>query len=98
MSRKGYKPEQIISMLREADVELSRGRKWVGSVESLALRSRLITGGAESLAGRRFRRPGVLRNLRGRTLVLKEDNPTSLPKREGAIKISMFFLCGGGAL
>ena len=31
MSRKRYKPEQIISMLREADVELSRGQK-VGKV------------------------------------------------------------------
>ena len=27
MSRKRYKPEQIISMLREADVQLSRGQK-----------------------------------------------------------------------
>ena len=31
MSRKRYKPEQIIGMLREAEVELSRGQK-VGQV------------------------------------------------------------------
>lgn len=31
MSRKRYKPEQIIGMLREAEVELSRGKK-VGQV------------------------------------------------------------------
>jgi putative transposase len=31
MSRKRFKPEQIISMLREADVQLSRGHK-VGKV------------------------------------------------------------------
>ena len=31
MSRKRYRPEQIIGMLREAEVELSRGQK-VGQV------------------------------------------------------------------
>ncbi len=37
MRRKRYKPEQIIGMLREAEVELSRGEKVKQVVRSLGV-------------------------------------------------------------
>ena len=38
MSRKRYKPEQIIGMLREAEVQLSQGQKVAQICRSLGIR------------------------------------------------------------
>jgi putative transposase len=61
MSRKCYKPEQIIGMLREAEVELSRGQK-VGQVcrnfgitEQTYYRWRREYGGLKISQARRMR-------------------------------------------
>jgi transposase-like protein len=61
MSRKRYKPEQIISMLREADVQLSRGRKVaqicreLGIAEQTYYRWRREYGGLKVSQARRLK-------------------------------------------
>ena len=61
MSRKRYKPEQIISMLREADVQLSRGQKVaqicreLGIAEQTYYRWRREYGGLKVSQARRLK-------------------------------------------
>ncbi len=61
MSRKRYKPEQIISMLREADVQLSRGQKvaqicrGLGIAEQTYYRWRREYGGLKVSQARRLK-------------------------------------------
>ena len=61
MSRKCYKPEQIISMLREADVQLSRGQKvaqicrGLGIAEQTYYRWRREYGGLKVSQARRLK-------------------------------------------
>lgn len=61
MSRKRYKPEQIISMLREADVQLSQGQKVVqicrelGIAEQTYYRWRREYGGLKVSQARRLK-------------------------------------------
>ena len=61
MSRKRYKPEQIIGMLREAEVELSRGQKFgqvcrtLGIAEQTYYRWRREYGGLKVSQARRMK-------------------------------------------
>ncbi len=50
MGQKRFKAEQIIRMLREAEVELSRGQTVVQWAVNLALRIKLIIDGVKSMA------------------------------------------------
>ena len=50
MSRKRYTPEQIISMLREAEVALAQGQPLVKLVARSAYRSRVTIAGARNMA------------------------------------------------
>jgi len=49
MSRKRYTPEQIIGMLREAEVSLSQGRRLVRSAAHSACPSRATIDGARNM-------------------------------------------------
>lgn len=51
MARKRYTTEQIIGLLREAEVGLSQGGRSARSAEGSASRSRAITDGGVSTAG-----------------------------------------------
>lgn len=51
MARKNYTAEQIIGMLREAEVRLSEVRRLVRSAAVWASRNRVITVGGENMAG-----------------------------------------------
>jgi putative transposase len=51
MARKRFTPEQIIGMLREAEVRLSQGEKVKGAAEMLGSRSRPTTVGARITVG-----------------------------------------------
>ena len=51
MRRKRYTVEQIISIFREVDVKLSRGRTWVRFVEMWGLLNRPIIVGEENMVG-----------------------------------------------
>jgi transposase-like protein len=61
MSRKRYKPEQIISMLREAEVQISRGQKvaqicrGLGIAEQTYYRWRREYGGLKVSQARRLK-------------------------------------------
>ena len=50
MSRKRYTPEQIISMLREAEVALAQGQSVGQACRTLAYRSRVTIAGARNMA------------------------------------------------
>ena len=58
MSRKRYTPEQIISMLREAEVALAQGQS-VKLVARSAYRSRVTIAGARNMAAFVLTRPSV---------------------------------------
>ena len=86
MSRKRYKPEQIIGMLREAEVELSRGQKVgqvcrnLGITEQTYYRWRREYGGLKISQARRMkdlerentRLKGAVADLRIDKLILKK--------------------------
>ena len=59
MSRKRYTPEQIISMLREAEVALAQGSPLVKLVARSAYRSRVTIVGARNMAAFVLTRPSV---------------------------------------
>ena len=60
MSRKRYTPEQIISMLREAEVALAQGQSpLVKLVARSAYRSRVTIAGARNMAAFVLTRPSV---------------------------------------
>ena len=59
MSRKRYTPEQIISMLREAEVALAQGHPLVKLVARSAYRSRVTIAGARNMAAFVLTRPSV---------------------------------------
>ena len=63
MSRKRYTPEQIISMLREAEVALAQGQspqnRLVKLVARSAYRSRVTIAGARNMAAFVLTRPSV---------------------------------------
>ena len=58
MSRKRYTPEQIISMLREAEVALA-GQSVGQAVARSAYRSRVTIAGARNMAAFVLTRPSV---------------------------------------
>ena len=59
MSRKRYTPEQIISMLREAEVAWRRASPLVKLVARSAYRSRVTIAGARNMAAFVLTRPSV---------------------------------------
>ena len=59
MSRKRYTPEQIISMLREAEVALAQGQSVAKLVARSAYRSRVTIAGARNMAAFVLTRPSV---------------------------------------
>ena len=59
MSRKRFTPEQIISMLREAEVALAQGQSVVKLVAHSAYRSRVTIAGARNMAAFVLTRPSV---------------------------------------
>ena len=59
MSRKRYTPEQIISMLREAEVALAQGQSVGKLVARSAYRSRVTIAGARNMAAFVLTRPSV---------------------------------------
>ena len=59
MSRKRYTPEQIISMLREAEVALAQGSPLVKLVARSAYRIRVTIAGARNMAAFVLTRPSV---------------------------------------
>ena len=59
MSRKRYIPEQIISMLREAEVALAQASPLVKLVARSAYRSRVTIAGARNMAAFVLTRPSV---------------------------------------
>jgi putative transposase len=51
MSRKRYKPEQIVNLLRKIEVEIANGKKAAQAAREMASVNRPTTGGGRSLAG-----------------------------------------------
>lgn len=73
MKKKEFKPEQIITMLREAEVVLAQGSTAVEVVRKLGITSRYTTAGEESTEGcvLKIERPFVA-NLSLDNAILKE--------------------------
>ncbi len=69
MPRKRYTSEQIISKLREAEVELARGKKVPQVCRQLGSRSRPTTVGAKSTVAFEWIRPSVSGSLNEKMLV-----------------------------
>ena len=68
MKKKGFAPEQIITMLREAEVVLSKGARPSRSSESSVSRSRHTTAGEESTTPSGRTVPWGINRLRQRRL------------------------------
>ena len=67
MPTKRYSTEQIVSKLRQAEVELSRGLRVPWSVRNWGLASRPTTGGGKSTVACASTRPSGSRSSSGRT-------------------------------
>ena len=59
MSRKRYTPEQIISMLREAEVALAQGQSVGQACRTLGVSERVTIAGARNMAAFVLTRPSV---------------------------------------
>lgn len=65
-----FTPEKIIGMVREAEVRLSQGEKVKGLRRRFGITEQThYRWRKDYTVASRFRRPGVLRNLRGRMVV-----------------------------
>lgn len=71
MVRKRFTPEQIIGMLREAEVRLSQGEKVKGICRGLGITEQTYYRWRKDYGGMKTHRPDVLRNLSER-MVSKE--------------------------
>lgn len=69
MSRRTCKAEQIIGILREAEIRLNQGETFVKFAATLASRIGVTTDGTGSLAARRRAKPLRRRNRSARTPV-----------------------------
>ena len=72
MSRKRYKPEQIIGMLREAEVQLSQGQKVLQICRSFGISEQSYYRWRKEYGGMRLEQVKRLRELERENMRLKQ--------------------------